>query len=568
MGEAAFLLARSHTGRSGFEIYKKSEGVSPADDSSVRAAKARYLKLPLLLDPQLRELALGALAGARGAVRTGASPLHLTLWRWGATCVEGGEARETSIEGFAQLLVERASAIAPKRTGWVIEPTLNLDGRRTNASTVEMSALFLDCDGAGEWTDLLEKVDALGLCRVAYQSGGWSPTSPKWRIVFPLAQPFDTRGEASQLAWKKFYHLARVTFGAFGGLLGPGFDPSTDTPCCPWFLTEKREPTDPPRAVSWRPGRSLDAIGLTLNLPEIPAEDEDAQRREIRSAPTAPLGTARLDAVVEALARATASVPGNRRDLYLSLTGALLDRGVPPDEALEAVERVSERYPRHHPDKHADNVHCARTTVDKWLRGEPVTRIGTLNEFLPAVAEALDRVLPDPTTKMMADSIEEAVRLARAPGAPTPAVPATSAPPPTNHPRRIKLTPVGKEALRVAKRLKKRVKDKLSGVVVECLVSGVPIPSSSPAETDNLVAIAMSALGRNMHVDTSWQSVLDLASRCLSLMDVTQSVERTDIARRAFYVGQGKRRASMKKREQRNEADRLLRAGDAQKCLL
>ena len=37
---------------------------------------------------------------------------------------------------------------------------------------------------------------------------------PKWRVVLPLEQPYDTSTEDKQFAWKVIYTSARVVFGA------------------------------------------------------------------------------------------------------------------------------------------------------------------------------------------------------------------------------------------------------------------------------------------------------------------------------------------------------------------
>ncbi len=277
--------------------------------------------------------------------------------------------------------------------------------------------LLLDCDGTGTWDQLLAVLMRHDYAFIAYQSGGWAPGTPKWRVVIPLSTSFDTSTETKQLAWKAVYNHARVVFGAVGGLLSVGFDPATETPCCPWFLTEKRNEADPLRQIVWRKGHSLDVLALTLALPAV---DEVAPAAPVARPhlQTETLSNDRFEEIVSALAAVTARVPANRRDLYMALPGVLLDRGLEADDVLAICETVSARYPRSHPEKHADNLHCAKTTVSKWDRDDRVTRIGTLNRIAPQIARTVDDVVPDPDR---AEFLTLAHLLARRGTAPVPA---------------------------------------------------------------------------------------------------------------------------------------------------
>ena len=250
--EISFLTAREAVKRGCIERFRKEHPELPAET---------FHTLPLLLAPELRLLSWQALQQARGRMISTDALFTATIWieyfdkqkqalLKGAQATLGGIAFRRSLQDFVTLLNERGACVAPKRQGWVIEPTTNLDGHRTNASTMAMHALFLDCDGAGEWTTLLDALTQLDFCFVAYQSGGWSSTTPKWRVVLPLSTPFATVTEALREAWKSAYHHARVVFGSVAYLTGQGFDPATDTPACPWFLTEKRDEKDAPRQGS------------------------------------------------------------------------------------------------------------------------------------------------------------------------------------------------------------------------------------------------------------------------------------------------------------------------------
>lgn len=543
--EAIFLSGRAATDRSAFAKFCESENASNID-TEIDAARQRFVAAPLLHHPRLQEIAHCTLKEIRGGLVDEHSRFPATLWLHGAEKTYDGRDFTGTIAQFVKLLEDRSRALAAKRSGWIIEPTTNTDGWRGNASTVAMHALFLDCDGTGTWDELLGILTALDYCFVAYQSGGWSPTTPKWRIVLPLHAPHDTRTEQGHNTWRSLYTSARVLFGSAARLLNVGFDPATDTPCCPWFLTEKRDVHDTPRQIVWRAGHSLDLTALAIALPEI-VEERAAQHSyaENTTASAIELDEDRMNHIIDVLSTATARVPSGRRDLYLALPGVMLDRGVCPDDVLAIVEAVSSNYPRKHADKHADNMHNARTTISRWLAKTHYTRIGVLNSAAPAVAAALDVVLPDPAAKAIVDAMEQL--LADSPTSPANAQAQISPSSPSSPPvRRLKLSNFGRGISPIAARLHASSKplNRLSGLLLGCFLKGIPLPTTAattPAEVDEMVAIAMRTIGRFMPVTSRWQEALDFASRSLSLMNFTQSVERVTVAERAFYEGQGKR---------------------------
>lgn len=392
--EHAFVRAFTLTSRSAWTKFKKARGVLSTDEAGVKTAAEEFRQVSLLSDENLRTLCARALEAGRGRAVLTNDKFPAVLWLGGATVTWDGRSFLGTISDFVLVLEERAKALAPKRAGWVIEPVTNPEGRRTNEKTLAMHALFLDCDGSGEWDQLLATLRSLNYAFVAYQSGGWTAATPKWRVVLPLHAPHDTSTEVGQKSWKALYNCARVVFGSAAGLRGIGFDPATETPCCPWFLTERREATDPPRKIVWQVGHALDLVSMVLELPEIPSEYEAADGDDHEIADRVQLDDERTEEIVEALAAATNRVSSGRRDIYMALPGVLLDRGIEPESVLQIIEAVSERYPRSHPDKHADNIHCAKTTIAKWENEGAVTRIGTLQNVAPEVAAAVDDVLP------------------------------------------------------------------------------------------------------------------------------------------------------------------------------
>ena len=554
-----FLQAREKITRGARERWMKAEGLGP-DDREV--ADAKWAALRLLDDEELRAFALGALSQARSGHVTTTTAFPLTLWTGGAEHTRGGRAFRAPISDFVQLLRDRARSTAAKKEGWVVEPTTNFDGHRTNASTLAIHALFLDCDGTGDWYQLTRVVRGLGLACILYRSGGHTVTLPKWRAVFPLTALHDTSTEAGRAAWRQIYLSARVLFGALAGLTNVGFDPATDVPCTPWFLTEKRLPTDPDREVYFWEGAALDLTALALVLP--PVDELAVLTPHTRAAPTAlTLDDERREEIVDALSAVTASVPSDRRAIYLALPGVLLDRGVDPDDALAICEDVSARYPRSHPEKHADNIHCARTTVSRWEHDGVVTRIGTLQTIAPDVAQALDKVLPNPATLAIQRSVDALL------GPPaentTPSSLNTSAPPPPpsdggKRPPRTQV-PLGKELAPIVGRLLRhhKAERRIEGFLIDRVLRGEPLQSSdtSTEEVDALVQQTCRALGYHLPRE-SWQAVLDLLAR--SLLDFAKDTRRLAAAELSFADGQAqqKKRIDKKKRvvaERRSESE-------------
>lgn len=382
-----------------------------AAESVRRRGKKPPASAKLLHDPLLQTLVLKALGPARCTVVDGDSAFAGMIWYGGATDTHGGLRLTLTVSQFVTHVLEaRSQEIAAKRCGWVFTPTSNTDGWRGNESTTAMHALLLDCDGTGVWDNLLAVLSALGLAFMAYQSGGWSPTSSKWRVILPLAQPFIVTSDDDRDAWKYAYLVARVVFGSIARLTGEGFDAACDTPTQPWFLSERRTPDAAARVVLWRPGTSLDIEALVASLPEIPVDNYTSGGNE--TVELGPLENERLEEIVSALVQVTSRVPSGRRALYMALPGALLDRGVCADDVRVVCKTVSERYPGGDREKHRDNVHSAETTIDRWEREETVTRIGTLAHDFPSVAMAIDAVLPDPTVARLRERFKSAAELA------------------------------------------------------------------------------------------------------------------------------------------------------------
>jgi hypothetical protein len=589
-----FLDARQAVDRSAFNRFKKSRNVAAGDAEGAKLAFEAFRQLRPLDDDALRYVARDLLSQTRGSWCYGDEPFPGTLWLRGARHIKGGRAFLGTLRSFAELLLpERAKSVNPpedpKRGGWVFEPTTNPTGMRENVATDAMHALFLDCDSSGDSDWLLYELTQLQLCCIIYQSGGWSPTAPKWRVVVPLAQPFDVSSEEKRDAWKVAYNHARVLFGALGHLGGVGFDPATETPCNPWFLTERRAAADEPRRITWYLGHALDLEKLVSLLPA-PAV---ATREDVEHETLARISITeeRFEEIVDALSAATVHVPAGRRDIYLAMPAVLLNRGLTPDDVRRIVAEVSSRYPRLHKDKHEDNLHCAETTIERWEEegaDARVTQIGTLQAHAPEVAAAFDEVLPNPSDKGMALGIEmtlgKAILAVPSVGAvfvPQPSPSSAAGPPqwstavsetgrtasgggPSNPPRmmpklkRTKMSPLAKKLGPVAKKLTdhKILDRRIEGGLMLLMLRQEPLPGDAVEAAKKLAG----ALGFKLSPEATWQEALELMGPSLLLTGIAQSAERVATLEIEFKKGRGRREKGQKKIDQKKLAEQERRA--------
>lgn len=549
--ETAFLDALRETSRKGAARRERDE----------RAGTPPSVAHPLL-DENLRAYALHVLEAAKGPLITNETPFIFSLWMWGATHVgkeSPGLQRVISIRDFVALLAARSNEIAAKKKGWVVEPTTNSDGKRTNESTKAMHALFLDCDGAGAWDRLLGRLYEFGFAHIAYQSGGYTPEMPKWRIVLPLSNPFPTTNDIERAAWKSIYGACRTLIGAVGELSNVGFDARTDGVCIPWFLTEKRQPQDPTRLIAFHLGASLNLLKLAMLLPELEEHETHTYHEDDGEHSYQTLESARLEEIVSALATATANVPKGRRDLYLALPGVLLDRGLSPDDVLTVCESVSARYPRGTAEAHADNVRCARTTVAKFEKGEGnYTRIGTLNETWPEVATAIDRVLPNPAEEALRQATNDILRENgfEPPPPPPPPVPTSTPSIATPAAPSLPTLPADHNVLRkmvVSLRAKKRNKAKQNSihttknivdtVLLDNVLNGKNITLGSGLDRRTAAVKAAQLLGYKFPRTVPGEAAIEILRAAVNAsMNTGESpTETLQVAKDAYEVARNKR---------------------------
>ena len=265
---------------------------------------------------------------------------------------------------------------------------------------------------------------------------------------------------------------------------------------------------------------------------------------------TLSIDEAQFEKIVDTLAASTVHVPSGRRDIYLAMPAVLLNRGVPPDDVLAIIEEVSLRYPRQHAEKHADNLHCAQTTIDRWLAegsAARITQIGTLQALAPEVAAALDEAVPDPLTKALTDTFNEEQETT-----PTP----STVLPRTKKRRRRKLSTLGRALAPKITELRQAEKPdrKIQGWMLERIVRGESLrtATSTPDQDEALVSRALETLGFHIDRDVSWQAALDEAGQTLLAMNFAQSTDRLSRVEKAFYEGRAHKHAAEHREKIRN----------------
>lgn len=230
----------------------------------------------------------------RLARATGPLPPRLASTWWdsvgatfgGAPHVPGrGVLVETSLEDFAACLARAAQEYRPKSEARAFVHGASLWGGSTDAEAMRVAWTWADCDGRGDWTELLEALRAIGVAFVASRSGGHSPSKPKWHVHFPLARallppqcpagadPGADPGTPAALAWgahevavsafkARFRDETLWWFGVLarlGGLRADAFDPKVaDRVFQPCYPAARRTLDATPAEVVHFDGAALD----------------------------------------------------------------------------------------------------------------------------------------------------------------------------------------------------------------------------------------------------------------------------------------------------------------------
>lgn len=95
---------------------------------------------------------------------------------------------ESSLEQFANQLRRCAQEFHPKGAGYAFTHGVSRWRGSKDYEAVRLDWVWVDCDGKGEWFDLLRALDTCGVAYVASRSGGDEPGTPKWHIHLPLAR--------------------------------------------------------------------------------------------------------------------------------------------------------------------------------------------------------------------------------------------------------------------------------------------------------------------------------------------------------------------------------------------
>ncbi len=117
---------------------------------------------------------------------------------------------------------------------------------------------------------------------------------------------------------------------------------------------------------------------------------------------------------IQPIADAVRQVQGNWHELFLALSGALLDRGAPAEHLPAIVGAIS--IATSADSRTADREGCARTTLDRFAAGYVYRGYGTLLCHHPDVARAIDRaVFETPSARPLGEvttELEEVIRKA------------------------------------------------------------------------------------------------------------------------------------------------------------
>jgi hypothetical protein len=199
---------------------------------------------------------------------------------WDGWCTTGDLRRL-----YHWIKTEHAGNIYTKGTGPQWSPCANVDGHRCIASTTAMYAVTCDCDGAGDWHDLLDWLDDSNVSHIAYRSPGHTDDTPKWRVIVPLTRPYLTQGDPrlGNERWKLLYDHLRRKLGQIAGFgfaevtedeggEADGFDPATKDIARVFYLGHRRTPETPIREVRF--GRGTLAIDGMAEMAEAEAAEK------------------------------------------------------------------------------------------------------------------------------------------------------------------------------------------------------------------------------------------------------------------------------------------------------
>jgi len=155
---------------------------------------------------------------------------------------------------------EHHGPVYAKSRGPQWAPVANKDGHRCIESTTAVYSVTLDCDGDGDWDQIIAYLESVGAAYLAYRSAGHTPDLPKWRLVLPLAKPWITQSDptAANKVWHGIYECARNVFSSLAGFDKTGYDSGTKCIANVFYLGHRRTEETPVREVRWRDGLAVD----------------------------------------------------------------------------------------------------------------------------------------------------------------------------------------------------------------------------------------------------------------------------------------------------------------------
>lgn len=193
---------------------------------------------------------------------------------------------------------------------------------RRSSNTVAVSMVVLDIDDGTPLDDVL----APGVFAIAHTSWSHTDALPKWRVIYPLAEPVPAQD------WAQTWRGVAARW--------PSVDPSTKDPARMYYVPAVRQPSplcQGPKRLTYRRGtyQARVQLGRWLVPPEAPAEDTRQAERVARVQAWArePYQPDKLRGELAAQLR----VDPNARARVAGLVGAeLVDRG---------RERIARRAP-------------------------------------------------------------------------------------------------------------------------------------------------------------------------------------------------------------------------------
>lgn len=248
---------------------------------------------------------------------------------------------------------------------------LTVDGERPEGLCMEVLLADIDTPGHQAWPSDAAAIDALGAALEVAGSAGGYVTRGGLRLVQPLDRRLGVDdGEAALRGW-----YAQLERGGLG----------VDWRCAQWtrLFRAPHVRRDGARYVSPR-------LELERMTPIAPPGGSIVRRRspggalpEVAWCEDIPPHVERL---VAELAPVVAAERGQRHEVALALSGALLGRGVRPEHLPAVVARLALLSGDEEP---ADRVAAARDTARRYLARRRVRGLTSLADIAPAVARVL-----------------------------------------------------------------------------------------------------------------------------------------------------------------------------------